>query len=85
TLAHSLIAAGQAEVVVACGVENMSRLPIGSDAVGKEPTMGKPIARSYFEHYEFASQFEGAERIAEKYNITRTETDAFGLQSQQRA
>ena len=85
TLAHSMIAAGQADVVVACGVENMSRLPIGSDAVGKEPTMGKPIARSYFEHYEFASQFEGAERIAEKYGISRTDTDGFGLQSQQRA
>ena len=32
TLAHGTIAAGHADVVLACGVENMSRLPIGSDA-----------------------------------------------------
>ena len=46
TLAHSMIAAGHADVVLACGVENMTRLPIGSDAVGKDKSMGKPIARS---------------------------------------
>ena len=85
TLAHSLIASGMADVVMACGVENMSRLPIGSDAVGREKTMGKPVSRSYFAHHEFTSQFEGSERVAEKYGITRADTDAFGLQSQERA
>ncbi len=85
TLAHSIIASGHADVVMACGVENMTRLPIGSDAVGKDPRMGKPISKSYFAHYEFTSQFEGAERVAEKYQITRQDTDAFGLQSQERA
>ncbi len=85
-LAHSLIASGVEDVVLACGVENMSRLPIGSDAVaGAEAGYGKPIARSYFEHYEFTSQFEGAERIAEKYAISRMDTDALGLESQLRA
>ena len=63
----------------------MSRLPIGSDAVGRTPTMGKPISKSYFAHHEFTSQFEGSERMAEKYGITRADTDAFGLQSQERA
>jgi acetyl-CoA C-acetyltransferase len=85
TLAHSILASGHADVVMACGVENMTRLPIGSDAVGRDPKMGKPISKSYFEHHEFTSQFEGAERVAEKYQITRQDTDAFGLQSQQRA
>lgn len=85
TLAHSLISAGMADVVMACGVENMSRLPIGSDSVGKEKTMGKPVSKSYFAHHEFTSQFEGSERLAEKYGITRADTDAFGLQSQERA
>jgi acetyl-CoA C-acetyltransferase len=74
-----------ADVVIACGVENMTRLPIGSDAVGLKPELGKPVSRSYFEHYEFTSQFEGAERMAEKYQITRQDTDAFGLESQLRA
>jgi acetyl-CoA C-acetyltransferase len=84
--AYSLIASGAEDVVLACGVENMSRLPIGSDAfAGAKAGYGKPISRSYFEHYEFASQFEGAERIAEKYGITREDTDRFGLESQVRA
>ncbi|MEM1434445.1 MAG: acetyl-CoA C-acyltransferase [Pseudomonadota bacterium] len=84
-LAYSIIKSGVADVVMACGVENMTRLPIGSDAVGLKPEYGKPVARSYFEHYEFTSQFEGAERMAEKYQLTRADTDAFGLESQQRA
>jgi acetyl-CoA C-acetyltransferase len=85
-LAYSLIAAGVEDVVLACGVENMSRLPIGADALaGAKAGYGKPVARSYFAHYEFTSQFEGAERLAEKYGITRRETDALGLESQLRA
>ena len=47
--------------------------------------MGKPINRKYWEHYENTSQFEGAERIAEKFGVTRAELDAFGKQSQDRA
>ena len=86
TLGHSLIASGMEDIVLACGVENMSLLPIGADAyAGAKAGMGKPIARSYREHYEFVSQFEGAERIAEKYQISRQDTDQFGLQSQLRA
>ncbi len=85
-LAYSLIASGVEDVVLACGVENMSRLPIGSDAIaGAKAGYGKPIARSYHAHYEFTSQFEGAERIAEKYGIMRADTDALGLESQIRA
>ena len=84
TLAHSILASGHAEVVMACGVENMTRLPIGSDSVGKDPKMGKPVSKSYFEQHEFTSQFEGAERVAEKYQITRQDTDGFGLESQAR-
>ena len=84
-LAYSLIRSGMADVVMACGVENMTRLPIGSDAIGLPKEYGKVVAKSYFEHYEFTSQFEGAERVAEKYQITRKDADSFGLQSQQRA
>lgn len=84
--AHALIASGIEDVVMACGVENMSLLPIGSDAyAGAKAGLGKPVSRSYFAHYEFVSQFEGAERIADKYGITRADTDAFGLRSQELA
>jgi acetyl-CoA C-acetyltransferase len=85
-LAYSLIASGAEDVVLACGVENMSRIPIGSDAfAGAKAGLGKPVSKSYFDHFEFASQFEGAERIATKYGITREDADRFGLRSQERA
>ena len=84
-LGFSMIRSGMADVVLAVGVENMTRLPIGSDSVGLPKEYGKVVSRSYFDHHEFTSQFEGSERVAEKYQITRQDTDAFGLQSQQRA
>jgi len=85
-LAASLVASGAEDVVLACGVENMSLLPIGSDAVaGAQAGFGKPISRKYRERFEFVSQFEGAERIATKYGINRDDTDRFGLESQLRA
>ncbi len=81
-LAVGLVAGGVVDAAVACGVEVMSRVPIGSNAKGD---FGRPIPKSYFPQYEFTSQFEGAERIADKWGITRADTDAFGLASQQRA
>lgn len=83
-LAASLVASGTVDMAVACGVESMTRIPIGSNS-SKKLGLGVPIPKSYFSHYEFTSQFEGAERIAEKWGITREETDAFGLVSQQKA
>jgi acetyl-CoA C-acetyltransferase len=83
-LAASLVASGAVDVAVACGVESMSRIPIGSNS-SKKLGLGVPIPKSYFAQYEFTSQFEGAERIAEKWGISREDTDAFGLASQQNA
>ncbi|HQY84910.1 MAG: steroid 3-ketoacyl-CoA thiolase [Ilumatobacteraceae bacterium] len=83
-LATALVGSGVVDVALACGVEVMSRIPIGvggSKALG----LGIPIPKTYFDQYEMTSQFEGAERIAEKYGITRADTDAFGFASQQRA
>ena len=81
-LGAGLIASGAADIVVSCGVESMSRIPLGSNTSNGP---GRAIPKSYFGKYEMTSQFEGAERIAEKWGITREETDAFGLRSQQLA
>jgi acetyl-CoA C-acetyltransferase len=81
-LATSLVAAGVVDLAIACGVESMTRVPIGA-ATKSGP--GKAIPESYYGHFEFTSQFEGSERIADKWGITRQDADAFGLQSQQRA
>jgi acetyl-CoA C-acetyltransferase len=83
-MATALVGSGVVDVAVACGVELMSRVPIGSNS-SKKLGMGVPIPKSYFGQYEFTSQFEGAERIADKWGVTRADTDAFGLASQQRA
>ena len=83
-LATALVGAGVVDVAVACGVESMSRIPIGSNS-SKKLGLGVPIPKSYFSQYEFTSQFEGAERIAEKWGVTRADADEFGFASQQRA
>ncbi len=83
-LASSLIGAGVVDAAIACGVEAMSRVPIGASG-SKKLGLGGPIPPPYFDQYEMTSQFEGAERIADKWGITRADTDAFGLASQQRA
>jgi acetyl-CoA C-acetyltransferase len=81
TLAAGLIGAGLEDVTMSCGIEMMSRIPLGANM----SSHGRPFGKSYFERYAFKSQFEGAEMIAEEFGISREDTDAFGLRSQQLA
>ena len=83
-LATALVAGGVVDVAVACGVESMSRIPIGSNS-SKKLGLGVPIPKTYFSQYEFTSQFEGAERIADQWGVSRADCDEFGLRSQQLA
>jgi acetyl-CoA C-acetyltransferase len=83
-LAASLVGAGVIDIALACGVEVMSRIPIGVNS-SKKLGLGVPIPKTYFGRYEMTSQFEGAERIADKWGITRDDADRFGLSSQERA
>jgi acetyl-CoA C-acetyltransferase len=81
-LAAAMVRAGVVDVALACGVESMSRVPLGAAIRGE---FGRPTPKSYFARFEVTSQFEGAERIADKWGITRGDCDRFGLESQQRA
>ncbi len=83
-LAYALVAGGVVDAAVGCGVEVMSRVPMGA-TIPKDPDVGKPVTKAYWKNYEWTSQFEGAERIAKQWGITREDTDAFGKQSQDRA
>ena len=83
-LATALVGSGAVDSALAGGVEVMSRVPIGSSG-RKDLGLGIPIPKSYFPQYEMTSQFEGAERIADKWGISREDTDAFGLRSQENA
>jgi acetyl-CoA C-acetyltransferase len=77
SLAAGLIGAGIEDLVLACGVEMMTRVPLGANMKG-----GSPLPKSYGEHYAYASQFQGAEMIAREYGLSREDTDRFGLRSQ---
>jgi len=83
-LAYGLVKSGVVDAAVGCGVELMSRVPMGA-TVPKDPDAGKPVTKAYWDHYEWTSQFQGADRIAEQWGISREDTDAFGVQSQARA
>ncbi|MCB1006497.1 MAG: steroid 3-ketoacyl-CoA thiolase, partial [Acidimicrobiales bacterium] len=80
-MATTLIQAGVVDVAVACGVEDMSQVPMGS-SLARGLDLGKAVPKSYFANYEFTSQFEAAERIADKWGISRTDTDELGVRSQ---
>jgi acetyl-CoA acetyltransferase family protein len=81
-LGAALIASGAADVVVAAGVESMSRLPLGT-AVAAGP--GEPLNDAYRARYEVVHQGESAERIADAWDVDRAACDAFALASQERA
>ena len=84
TLAAALVGAGVVDLALACGVESMSRIPIGSN-FRKDFDLGRPVPKSYLQRYEFLNQYQAAERIAEKWGVTRERADGLGLSSQQRA
>jgi len=79
-LIAGLIAAGAIEVGVACGVEAMSRVPLGTAA-----RAGGAAPRPATWSIDMPSQFEAAERIAKRRGMTRAGLDAFGLRSQHNA
>ena len=76
-----LIAAGAAQVVVAGGAENMSRVRMG----GNREIYGEAFGWLAAQKYELTSQGEAAERISEKWGLTRAELDAYSVESHRRA
>ena len=81
-LAAALITCGAAGCVIACGVESMSRVPIG---VNLSNGPGHYKTRKYVWDDPPSAQFGGAERIAEREGLSRRELDEYGMLSQVRA
>ena len=77
---NNLIAADAIDVGIACGVEAMSRVGLGANAYNG-PGRSKPDDFPW----DMPDQFGAAERISEKYGITREDVDWLGLVSQQKA
>ena len=86
--AAQAILSGTQDVVIAAGVESMTRVPMGSTgALFAQAGLGSsksPRQEARFPDIQF-SQFAGAEMIARKYGFSRDELDAYAAESHRRA
>lgn len=86
--AQSLIASGMADIAIACGVESMTNVPLGSNVPRADDGValyGERFTPRYGEWYVGTNQFEGGEMIAAQWGLTRRQLDEFGVRSQQLA
>ncbi|MBM7510377.1 acetyl-CoA C-acetyltransferase [Nocardioides salarius] len=79
-LVADMVAAGTIDVGIACGVEAMSRIPLGANVPAG---MGDPRPADW--SIDLPNQFEAADRIARNRGLGRADLEAFGLASQQKA
>ncbi len=90
SFAAMAVKAGVNDLVVAGGVQNMSMVPIGTALVAAEPLgHADPFSGSdgWVQRYgtQEVSQFRGAEMIAEKWDLSRADMEAYALESHRRA
>jgi acetyl-CoA C-acetyltransferase/acetyl-CoA acyltransferase len=80
------VRSGMHDVLVAGGIEHMTRVPMGTDGPEKNSHASSAgVTDTYFEHFdELTTQGEGAERIAENGGFSREELDRLAADSQQR-
>ncbi|WP_315533546.1 acetyl-CoA C-acetyltransferase [Delftia acidovorans] len=86
--AAQAVMSGSMDMVIAAGVESMSRVPMGTpNALPVKAGLGvymSPAMQQRYPGVEF-SQFMGAEMMAGKYGLTKDQLDAYALQSHERA
>jgi acetyl-CoA acyltransferase len=75
--AANLIQSGVCDITIAGGVESMSRVPMGSNALSP----GTPFPPELTELYDLVPQGISAELMARKYGVSRQEMDEFGVRS----
>src|SRR5580658_1135919 len=86
--AAQAVMSGTQDIVIAAGVESMTRVPMGlSAALPAQNGFGNPMSpaqQARYPNIQF-SQFMGAEMVAEKYKLTKDEIDAYAYNSHQKA
>ncbi|HWA60880.1 MAG TPA: acetyl-CoA C-acetyltransferase [Caulobacteraceae bacterium] len=86
--AAQAVMSGSMDIVIAAGVESMTRVPMGTPVIlPMKEGLGTPMSPAQQRRYpniQF-SQFMGAEMMAEKYKLTKDQLDEFGYLSHQRA
>jgi acetyl-CoA acyltransferase len=80
-VAAGAIAAGAADVVIAGGAENMSRVPMG----GNRDVHGEPFGWLASQRFDLVSQGEAAERIVDAWSLSRENLDDYAVESHRRA
>ena len=86
--AAQAVMSGSMDIVIAAGVESMSRVPMGlPSSLAAKAGMGFYVSPKLQERYPGVqfSQFTGAEMVAKKHGLTRDQVDAYAFQSHQRA
>jgi acetyl-CoA C-acetyltransferase len=86
--AAQAVMSGSMDIVIAAGVESMSRVPMGlPTTLALKAEMGFYVSPKMARRYPGVqfSQFIGAEMVAKKYGLSRDQVDAYALQSHQRA
>lgn len=86
--AAQAVMSGTQDVVIAGGVESMSRVPMGSPMMlAAKAGLGLPLSQRIKDRYgvEEFSQFTGAQMIADKYGFSREDHDRFALESHRKA
>ena len=80
------VMAGAYDVVIAAGVESMTRVPMGSTILnGPGKPFGPQMAQRYLPAGGLVPQGVAAERVAERWNLSREALDAYSLESHRRA
>jgi acetyl-CoA acyltransferase len=84
--AAQAVAAGDMDYVIGCGVESMSRVPMFLDIGLGRPVSGfEALNPELFKRHELIHQGESAERVADKWGLSRQDVDEFAKQSHRRA
>ncbi|MEK7660446.1 MAG: acetyl-CoA C-acyltransferase, partial [Pseudomonadota bacterium] len=83
--AAQAVMSGTQDMVIAAGVESMSRVPMGISALRDQGF--DALSQAIKDRYKVSSfsQFKGAEMLARKHGFSREDLDAFGLESHKRA
>jgi acetyl-CoA C-acetyltransferase len=79
-LVNDMVKAGTIRVGIACGVESMSRIPLGANV---PPGAGDPRPESWT--IDMPNQFEAADRIARNRGFGRKDLESWGFESQRKA
>ena len=86
--AAQAVMSGSMDIVIAAGVESMTRVPIGTPSIlAMKAEMGYYVSPQMQRRYPGVqfSQFSGAEMVAKKHGLSRAQVDAYALQSHQHA